>query len=96
MASTYTLERREEAYVTHEIVFVKRGILLETCISELSPNTKRDYIETPWDDCIGSHEWCKQYVPWSEGYTFNMQTWQRSCDTNGDGEYDEDDDNWQG
>lgn len=96
--STYTLERREEAYVTHEIVFVKREYSSgDVYFRALAPNTKRDYIETPWDDLQpGSHEWCKQYVPWSEGYTFNMQTWQRSCDTNGDGEYDEDDDNWQG
>lgn len=96
--STYTLEQREEAYVTHEIVFVKREYSSGAVYFRvLSPNIKRDYVETPWDGMQpGSHEWCKQYVPWSEGYTFNMQTWQRACDTNGDGVYDEDDDGWQG
>lgn len=96
--STYTLEPREEAYVTHEIVFVKREYSSGAVyFSVLSPNVKRDYVETAWDGLQpGSHEWCKQYIPWSEGYTFNMQTWQRACDTNGDGVYDEDDDGWQG
>ena len=96
--STYTLEPREEAYVTHEIVFVKREYASGSVYFKvLPPSTKRDYVGTAWDTLQpGSHEWCKQYIPWSEGYTFNMQTWQRSCDTNGDGEYDEDDDGWQG
>ena len=62
--STYTLERREEAYVTHEIVFVKREYSSgDVYFRALAPNTKRDYIETPWDGLQpGSHEWCKQYV----------------------------------
>ena len=96
--STYTLEPREETYVTHEIVFVKREYSSgDVYFRVLAPNVKRDYVETPWDGLQpGSHEWCKQYIPWSEGYTFGMQTWQRSCDTNDDGEYDEDDDGWQG
>lgn len=94
--SAYTLEPTEEAYVTHEIVFVKREYASGSVYFKvLSPNVKRNYTATPWDGLQqGSHEWCKQYIPWSEGYTFNMQTWQRSCDTNGDGEYDEDDDGW--
>jgi hypothetical protein len=94
--STYTLEQNEEAYVTHEIVFVKREYASGSVyFRALSPNIKRDYVETPWDGLKpGSHEWCKVYVPWSEGYTFGMQTWQRSCDTNGDGVYDENDDGW--
>ena len=66
--STYTLEPREEAYVTHEIVFVKREYSSGAVyFSVLSPNVKRDYVETPWDGLQpGSHEWCKQYIPWSE------------------------------
>jgi len=94
--STYTLEPKEEAYVTHEIVFVKREYASGSVYFKvLPPNTQRDYIETPWDGLQpGSHEWCKQYVPWSEGYTFGMQTFQRSCDSNGDGKYTDEDDGW--
>ena len=96
--STYTLEQREEAYVTHEIVFVKREYKSGSVyFKAIAPNVKRDYVETAWDGLQpGSHEWCAAYVPWSEGYTFGMQTWQRACDTNGDGVYDENDDGWQG
>lgn len=96
--STYTLEPREEAYVTHEIVFVKREYKSGSVyFKAIAPNVKRDYVETAWDGLQpGSHEWCAAYVPWSEGYTFGMQTWQRACDTNGDGVYDENDDGWQG
>lgn len=96
--STYTLEPREEAYVTHEIVFVKREYKSGSVyFKAIAPNVKRDYVETAWDGLQpGSHEWCAAYVPWSEGYTFGMQTWQRACDTNGDGVYDENDDGWEG
>ena len=52
------------------------------------PWTKRDYVPVESDDfAAGSHEWCKAYVPWSEGLSFDMVTWQRSCDTNNDGKY---------
>lgn len=96
--STYTLEKSEEAYVTHEIVFVKREYKSGSVyFKAIAPNIKRDYVETAWDGLKpGSHEWCAAYVPWSEGYTFGMQTWQRACDTNGDGVYDENDDGWEG
>lgn len=96
--STYTLEGSEEAYVTHEIVFVKREYNSGSVyFKAIAPNVKRDYVETAWDGLQpGSHEWCAAYVPWSEGYTFGMQTWQRHCDSNSDGVYDENDEGWQG
>ena len=67
---------------------------------KIVPWTKVDY--TPPDNgtntgmVFGSHEWCAAYVPWSEGYTFAMQAWQRYCDSNNDGVYDEDDERWEG
>ena len=54
------------------------------------PWAKRDYVPDPdgTDDMsVGSHEWCKAYVPWHEGLTFDMILWQRACDTNNDGKY---------
>ena len=54
------------------------------------PTTKVDYVppDTGVDDeQPGSHAWCKAYVPWSEGFTFAMQSWTRFCDTNNDGSY---------
>ncbi len=62
-----------------------------------SPWSKRDYVPEPTDEfAVGSHGWCKEYAPWSEGLTFNMVSWQRYCDTNGDGQYDENDSGWEG
>jgi len=62
-----------------------------------APWSKRDYVEQPQDDfAVGSHEWCKAYIPWSEGLTFGMISWQRACDTNNDGVYDENDAGWEG
>ena len=45
---------------------------------------------------VGSHEWCEAYIPWSEGMTFDMISWQQYCDTNGNGVYDENDRPWSG
>ena len=95
--STYTLENNERIYVEpHKKLFKKKqwsngGMVF----SVAKPNSKRDYVAQPQDDFqIGSHEWCKAYVPWSEGLTFDMISWQRACDTDNDGDYDEDDDGW--
>ena len=68
-----------------------------TYFTAQEPWAKRDYVPDPdgTDDMVvGSHEWCKAYVPWHEGLTFDMISWQRACDTNNDGVYDEDDNNW--
>ena len=45
---------------------------------------------------VGSHAWCSAYIPWSEGLTFGMISWQRACDSNNDGVYDENDAGWEG
>ena len=57
---------------------------------KIVPTEKVDYV--PPDngtdgEAFGTHEWCKAYIPWSEGYTFTMQYWQRGCDTNNDNKY---------
>ena len=61
------------------------------CIRDSPETTRRDYVPidngTDPEDTVGSHEWCKAYVPWSEGLTFNMVAWQRFCDTDNDGSY---------
>lgn len=55
------------------------------------PTTKVDYtpVDNGTDESMqpGSHEWCKAFVPWSEGLTFTQVTWQRACDTNNDYKY---------
>jgi len=94
--STYTLEENESIFISNRSVFSKKtynnGAVYFTPVEA---NTKRDYVPSETDGIeIGSHEWCKAYIPWSEGLTFNMVWWQRSCDTNGDGEYNEDDAGW--
>lgn len=89
--STYTLEDNQEIYIsTPQSTLFTRQILnnKNTYFRAQSPWTKRDYVSQPQDDHpVGSHEWCKAYIPWSEGLTFDMITWQRACDTNNDYKY---------
>ena len=89
--STYTLSDNQEIYIsTPNSSLFKRQLMKnkDTFFRVQKPWTKRDYVEQPQDPfAVGSHDWCKAYVPWSEGYTFNMQAWQRFCDTNNDNSY---------
>jgi len=97
--STYTLSGDEEIYIStpHSALF-KRKLYSnkDTYFIAQKPWSVRDYVSTPTDDmAVGSHGWCKAYIPWSEGLTFDMIAWQRYCDTNGDGQYDENDSGWE-
>jgi len=96
--STYTLSKGEEIYVsTSNSALFKRQLMKnkDTFFRVQKPWSKRDYVAQDTDGMeVGSHEWCKAYEPWSEGYSFNMQAWERQCDTNNDGVYDENDDGW--
>ena len=89
--STYTLEENQEIYIsTPNSSLFKRQLMKnkDTFFRVQKPWTKRDYVEQPQDPfVVGSHQWCKTYVPWSEGLTFDMITWQRFCDTDNDGKY---------
>ena len=96
--STYTLTDGQELYISNKnSTLFKRRLMKnkDTYFYAQDPWTLRDHVAGPTDDLVvGSHEWCLSYEPWSEGFTFNMQWWQRSCDTNGDGVYNESDDGW--
>ena len=96
--STYTLTDNQDIYIsTPSSVLFKRQVMSneDTFFRAQEPWSTRDYVEQPIDDmAIGSHAWCKAYVPWSEGLSFDMITWRRVCDTNNDGVYDEDDAGW--
>lgn len=96
--STYTLEENESIFISKRAVFSKKTYNTGAVyFTPIEANTKRDYVPSATDGMEpGSNEWCKAYVPWSEGYTFNMQLWQRFCDTNNDGEYGEGDAGWGG
>jgi len=96
--STYTLEEGQEIYIsTSNSALFKRQLMKnkDTFFRVQKPWAKRDYVAQPTDGFeVGSHEWCKAYEPWSEGFTFDMQAWDRQCDSNNDGVYDENDDKW--
>lgn len=98
--STYTLENGEEIFISTpgKPLFSRRLYSnQDVYFTAQEPWSTRDYVPTESDGLeMGSHEWCVAYIPWSEGYTFNMQWWQRVCDTNGDSVYDELDDSWGG
>lgn len=89
--STYTLSENQEIYIsTPSSSLFKRQLMgnKDTFFRVQKPWTKRDYVPVASDDyTVGSHEWCKTYVPWSEGLSFDMITWQRACDTDNDGKY---------
>ena len=96
--STYTLSEEQKIYISsgNNPVFKKQTYQdKSTYFKAQKPWGTRDYVPAPEDEYeVGSHEWCKTYIPWSEGLTFDMITWQRYCDSNGDGVYDESDDSW--
>jgi len=100
--STLTLKEDEMIHVTKDLLYRRQSYNNGRTVQfKVYPETtKRDYVEvdngTDPDQEVGSHEWCKAYVPWSEGLTFTMVTWQRFCDTNGDSIYDENDQGWEG
>ena len=98
--STYTLEDGQQIYIsTSNSAMFKRQLMKnkDTFFRVQKPWEKRDHVPQPTDGMTkGSHEWCSTYEPWSEGFTWDMQTWQRHCDSNGDGVYDENDDRWDG
>ena len=89
--STYTLSENQEIYIsTPNSSLFKRQLMKnkDTFFRAQKPWTKRDYVPQPADDfAVGSHEWCKAYIPWSEGLSFDMISWQRACDTDNDGKY---------
>ena len=89
--STYTLTDRQEIYIsTPTSSLFKRQLMKnkDTFFRVQKPWTARDYVPQPQDPfAVGSHDWCKTYVPWSEGLTFDMISWQRACDTDNDGKY---------
>ena len=94
--STYTLEDTENVFVSTRSLFTKKTYSNGAVnFTPIEANTKRDYVASPTDGIeVGSTEWCNAYVPWSEGLSFNMISWQRYCDTNSDGEYGEGDAGW--
>lgn len=87
----YTLGENEEVYVSnysklYQMQTYSKG---DVKLTQILPTTKRDYVpvETGAVGSVGSHEWCESYIPWSEGLTWDMITWQKTCDTNKDGAY---------
>ncbi len=93
--STYTVGEREKIYISTAKVYDKKtyknGNVFFTNRVE---HRRRDYVAQPTDGLTG-HEWCLAYEPWSEGLTFAMIDWQRQCDTNSDGVYDDKDSLWE-
>ena len=87
--STYTLTDGQEIYISAQTLFNRRILNnKDTIFTAQDPWTSRDYVAQPQDPFEpGSHEWCKSYVPWGEGLTFDMILWQRACDTDNDGKY---------
>lgn len=98
--TTYTVKEDEYVYVTPADLYIKNayqdgGVYFK----RMYASTKRDPAYTPFtstESPLGSHNWCRDYVPWSEGLTFAMVSWQRYCDSNSDGVYDENDARWEG
>lgn len=79
--STYTLEENERVFVTTGRLFGLTQTDGVYSFGEQPANEQRDYQddESYEDYPVGSEKWCELYVPWSEGYTFNMQWYLRAC-----------------
>lgn len=98
--STYTVKEHEQVFVTPADVYIKNGYQDGgVYFKRIHPNAKRDSIYEPYTGeqyPMGSHEWCENYEPWSQGYNFELVNWQKYCDTNNDGVYDQADSGWNG
>ena len=86
--SQYTLKDGEVIYIHHgsQDVYAKsdynNGNIYFTSKDALNST---DPEADPLEDIIpGSEEWCEKYVPFTEGYTWDDQMWQRACQE-GDG-----------
>ena len=79
--STYTLAEGEKVFITDKRLFGLTQTDGVYSFGEKLANTKRDFTvdETAADHPVGSERWCELYEPWSEGYSFNMQWYIRSC-----------------
>jgi hypothetical protein len=88
--SQYTVSSSEHVYVSNysKLYQLKTYSKGDIKLNQVLPSDKRDYVPVVEPaGAVGSHEWCESYEPWSEGLTFAMVSWQRSCDVNNDGEY---------
>ena len=91
--STLTLEEGEQIMVTKGKLYQHRTYNNGRTVQfkEFPATRRRDYVPidngTEPGQEVGSHEWCKAFVPWSEGLSFTQVAWQRACDTNNDGSY---------
>ena len=90
----YTVKDNEYVFVaTQQELWRKQSLNNGRTIQykKVTPVEKVDYVPvddgTTDDMTVGSHEWCKAYIPWSEGFTFNMQAWMRYCDTDNNNSY---------
>lgn len=83
--STYTLEDNEKVFITSGRLFGLTQTDGVYSFGEQEANDERDHtkylvVEDSYDNYpAGSEKWCELYVPWSEGFTFNMQTYIREC-----------------
>ena len=98
--STLTLAEDEKIHITkgklYRQTIYNNGRTYQ--FKEFPEATQRDYVEVDngTDDSMqmGSHEWCKAFVPWSEGLSFTHVAWQRTCDSDNNGTYGCGDDTW--
>ena len=83
--STYTLEENERIFISKNRLFGLTQTEGVFSFGEKLPNDKRDYQEEEsYEDYpMGSEKWCELYVPWSEGFTWNMQAYLRYCPQEG-------------
>ena len=88
--STYTVKDSQEVYVSSKAssLFKRRIQGKDTFFYVQEPWASRDYVAEPTDGLtVGSHEWCKAFVPWTSGLSFDQVAFNQSCDTNGDNKY---------
>ena len=97
--TTYTVKPHEKVFVTPADMYIKNGYQDGgVYFKRVHPSTKRDSTyEPPVDEeyQVGSHQWCLNFDN-AGPYGFNTLNFDRFCDTNGDGVYDEDDSSYGG
>ena len=86
--SQYTLGYGEHIYISiYDTLYQKKQYSKGDYYVRNYPSTKRDYVpDYESTSEVGSQEWCEAFDT-SASFSFATITWDRYCDTNGDGEY---------
>jgi len=87
----YTVKENDHVFIVgYDNLYLQQVYPKSTQFLKQWPTARVDRPEAPVNpNPIGTQEWCAAHIPFANGFTFSDQAWQRECDTNRDGEYNQ-------